>query len=159
MVLIALQFISWCGRRVEDSLNNCSMKTVMYSRWLWLSQAVQEFSKKNTELPALTSDSATASPARDAVRVTVADLNGNDAPEFLTGDASLSSHKTTPSRPMIKMLSCLFPSRIWWMIDHWASGVRGACMVMPQSICEVVCRSVRTVAAYLSKKEMAPALA
>ncbi|OQU75839.1 hypothetical protein SORBI_3010G041500 [Sorghum bicolor] len=79
-----------------------------HSQW----KAVQEFSKKNTELPALTSDSATASPARDAVRVTVADLNGNDAPEFLTGDASLSSHKTTPSRPMIKMLSCLFPSRI-----------------------------------------------
>ncbi|CAD6337670.1 unnamed protein product [Miscanthus lutarioriparius] len=83
---------------------------VLLTRLQW--KVVQEFSKKNAELPALTSDSATASPARDVVRVTVADLNGNDAPEFLTEDASLSCHKTTPSRPMIKMLSCLFPSRI-----------------------------------------------
>ncbi|XP_066377239.1 phosphatidylglycerophosphate phosphatase PTPMT2-like isoform X1 [Miscanthus floridulus] len=52
-----------------------------HSQW----KAVQEFSKKNADLAAPTSDSATASPARDAVRVTVADLNGNDAPEFLRG--------------------------------------------------------------------------
>uniref|UniRef100_A0A804R1K6 Tyrosine specific protein phosphatases domain-containing protein n=1 Tax=Zea mays TaxID=4577 RepID=A0A804R1K6_MAIZE len=74
--------------------------------------AVQEFSKKNTDRPALTSGPATASPARDAAPVTVADLNGNNAPEFLAEDASLSRRNTTPSRPTIKMLSCLFPSRV-----------------------------------------------
>lgn len=79
-----------------------------HSQW----KAVQEFSKKNTDLPALTSGPATASPARDAVPVTVADLNGNNAPEFLAEDASLSRRNTTPSRPTIKMLSCLFPSRV-----------------------------------------------
>lgn len=79
-----------------------------HSQW----KAVQEFSKKNTDLPALTSGPATASPARDAVPVTVADLNGNNDPEFLAEDASLSRRNTTPSRPTIKMLSCLFPSRI-----------------------------------------------
>ncbi|XP_062228068.1 phosphatidylglycerophosphate phosphatase PTPMT2-like [Phragmites australis] len=76
------------------------------SQW----KVVQEFSKKNAELPAVTSDSATASPARNAVPLTEANLVGNDATEVITEDASLSCHKTTPSRPMIKMLSCLFPS-------------------------------------------------
>ncbi|XP_008658900.1 uncharacterized protein [Zea mays] len=79
-----------------------------HSQW----KAVQEFSKKNTDRPALTSGPATASPARDAAPVTVADLNGNNAPEFLAEDASLSRRNTTPSRPTIKMLSCLFPSRV-----------------------------------------------
>jgi len=73
---------------------------------------VQEFSKKNAEVSAVTSNSATASPAGDAVPVTEAVLDGNDVPVALTEDASLYCQKTTPSRPMIKMMSCLFPSRI-----------------------------------------------
>ncbi|OEL22584.1 putative dual specificity protein phosphatase DSP8 [Dichanthelium oligosanthes] len=83
---------------------------VLLTRSQW--KVVQESSKKNAELPAVTSDSATSSPAGDAVPVTEADLDVNDAPEALTENASLSCQKTTPSRPMIKMLSCLFPSRI-----------------------------------------------
>ncbi|KAG2604255.1 hypothetical protein PVAP13_4NG043300 [Panicum virgatum] len=83
---------------------------VLLTRSQW--KVVQEFRKKNTEIPAVTSNSATASPAGDAVQVTEADLDGNDVPVAITEDASLSCQKTTPSRPMIKMLSCLFPSRI-----------------------------------------------
>ncbi|PUZ62180.1 hypothetical protein GQ55_4G336100 [Panicum hallii var. hallii] len=83
---------------------------VLLTRSQW--KVVQEFSKKNAEVLAVTSNSATASPAGDAVPVTEADLDGIDAPVALTEDASLSCQKTTPSRPMIKMLSCLFPSRI-----------------------------------------------
>jgi len=97
---------------VQDSLTHYSTKILMYSSRICLSQVVQEFSKKNAEVSAVTSNSATASPAGDAVPVTEAVLDGNDVPVALTEDASLSCQKTTPSRPMIKMLSCLFPSRI-----------------------------------------------
>ena len=93
---------------MQDSLTHYSTKILMYSSRICLSQVVQEFSKNNTEIPAVTSNSATASPAGDAVQVTEADLDGNDVPVALTEDASLSCQKTTPSRPMIKMLSCLF---------------------------------------------------
>ncbi|CAN6165077.1 unnamed protein product [Urochloa humidicola] len=79
-----------------------------HSQW----KVVQEFSKKDAEVPAVTSDSVTASAAGQAIPVTEANLDGNDAPESLTEDASLSCQKSSPSRPMIKMLSCLFPSRI-----------------------------------------------
>ena len=96
------------GRRVQDSLTHYSTKILMYSSRICLSQVVQEFSKKNAEVSAVTSNSATASPAGDAVPVTEAVLDGNDVPVALTEDASLSCQKTTPSRPMIKMLSCLF---------------------------------------------------
>lgn len=83
---------------------------VLLTRSQW--KVVQEFSKNNAEFPAVTSSSATATAAGDAIPVTEANLDGNDAPESLTEDASLSCLKSTPSRPMIKMLSCLFPSRI-----------------------------------------------
>jgi len=97
---------------VQDSLTHYSTKILMYSSRICLSQVVQEFSKKNAEVSAVTSNSATASPAGDAVPVTEAVLDGNDVPVALTEDASLYCQKTTPSRPMIKMMSCLFPSRI-----------------------------------------------
>ena len=97
---------------MQDSLTHYSTKILMYSSRICLSQVVQEFSKKNAEVSAVTSNSATASPAGDAVPVTEAVLDGNDVPVALTEDASLYCQKTTPSRPMIKMLSCLFPSRI-----------------------------------------------
>ena len=97
---------------MQDSLTHYSTKILMYSSRICLSQVVQEFSKKNAEVSSVTSNSATASPAGDAVPVTEAVLDGNDVPVALTEDASLSCQKTTPSRPMIKMLSCLFPSRI-----------------------------------------------
>ncbi|KAK3131629.1 hypothetical protein QOZ80_6AG0509100 [Eleusine coracana subsp. coracana] len=68
------------------------------SQW----KVVQEFSKRNAEFPAITGES-----------VTEADLDGNNVPEVITVDESLSCHKATPSwRPKIKMLSCLFPSQI-----------------------------------------------
>ncbi|CAN6179301.1 unnamed protein product [Urochloa humidicola] len=79
-----------------------------HSQW----KVVQEFSKKDAEVPAVTSDSVTASAAGQAIPVTEANLDGNDSPESLTEEASLSCQKSSPSRPMIKMLSCLFPSRI-----------------------------------------------
>ncbi|KAF8732905.1 hypothetical protein HU200_015255 [Digitaria exilis] len=83
---------------------------VLLTRSQW--KVVQEFSKKNAELPAVTSDCAKASPASEAVPLTEANLDGNDAPVALTEAASLSGLKTSPSGPVIKMLSCLFPSRI-----------------------------------------------
>ena len=97
---------------MQDSLTHYSTKILMYSSRICLSQVVQEFSKKNAEVSAVTSNSATASPAGDAVPVTETVLDGNDVPVALTEDASLYCQKTTPSRPMIKMMSCLFPSRI-----------------------------------------------
>lgn len=111
----------------------------MYSRWICFLQVVQEFSKKNAEFPAATSDSATATAAGETIPVTEANLDGHDAPESLTEDASLSCQKSTPSRAMIKMLSCLFPSRIWWMITgHWVSEVL-ACSPHNHFTCEVAC--------------------
>ncbi|CAN6215065.1 unnamed protein product [Urochloa humidicola] len=83
---------------------------VLLTRSQW--KVVQEFSKENGEFPAVTNESVTASAAGEAIPVTEANLDGNDAPESLTEDASLSCQKSSPSRPMIKMLSCLFPSRI-----------------------------------------------
>ena len=131
------------GRRVQDSLTHYSTKILMYSSRICLSQVVQEFSKKNAEVSSVTSNSATASPAGDAVPVTEAVLDGNDVPVALTEDASLYCQKTTPSRPMIKMMSCLFPSRIWWMITgHWVFEVR-ACSPHDQFMSEAVCRSAR----------------
>nr|CAB3469528.1 unnamed protein product [Digitaria exilis] len=75
--------------------------------WDEVDQVVQEFSKKNAELPAVTSDCAKASPASEAVPLTEANLDGNDAPVALTEAASLSGLKTSPSGPVIKMLSYL----------------------------------------------------
>uniref|UniRef100_A0A0D9WM03 phosphatidylglycerophosphatase n=1 Tax=Leersia perrieri TaxID=77586 RepID=A0A0D9WM03_9ORYZ len=82
-----------------------------HSQW----KVVQEFSKMNaeTELPAVTSHSAAVSPAAagNVVLVTKADLEGSDVTEAnITEHAGLSSHKSTPLKPMTNMLSCLFPS-------------------------------------------------
>lgn len=73
-------------------------------------QVVQEFSKRNAELSGVTIFSAGESLAGDTVLVTEEELEGSDVTEVITEKANLSSHKTTPSRTMIKMLSCLFPS-------------------------------------------------
>lgn len=81
---------------------------VLLTRSQW--RVVQEFSKRNAELPSVTTYSAGESLAGDTVLVTEEDLEGSDVTEVITAKASLSSHKTTPSRPMKKMLSCLFPS-------------------------------------------------
>lgn len=77
---------------------------------------VQDFSKKNAEaeLPTVTSHSAAASSAGNVVSVTEADLESSEVTAAnipdITEHASLSSHKTTPTKPMTNMLSCLFPS-------------------------------------------------
>lgn len=77
---------------------------------------VQDFSKKNAEaeLPTVTSHSAAASSAGNVVSVTEADLESSEVTAAnipdITEHASLSSHKTTPTKPMTNMLSCLIPS-------------------------------------------------
>jgi hypothetical protein len=72
---------------------------------------------------AVTEDSATASSVGDTVPVTEADSDGNNVPEIVTEDASLSCRKTNPSsRPKIKMLSCLFPSQIWCVFSYGKRG-------------------------------------
>ncbi|GJN29625.1 hypothetical protein PR202_gb17870 [Eleusine coracana subsp. coracana] len=79
---------------------NCCL--VLSGKFDYPPSVVQEFSKRNAELPAATGES-----------VTEADLDGNNVPEVITVDESLSCRKATPSsRPKIKMLSCLFPSQI-----------------------------------------------
>ncbi|KAL6606664.1 hypothetical protein ACP70R_042317 [Stipagrostis hirtigluma subsp. patula] len=83
---------------------------VLLTRSQW--KVVQEFSKRNAEHPVVTNDSATASRAGDAIPITGADLYDNNAPEAIIVDNGLSCQKPTPSKPMTKILSCLFPSRI-----------------------------------------------
>ncbi|KAF2925230.1 phosphatidylglycerophosphate phosphatase PTPMT2 [Oryza sativa Japonica Group] len=87
---------------------------VLLTRSQW--RVVQDFSKKNAEaeLPTVTSHSAAASPAGNVVSVTEADLESSEVTAAnipdITEHASLSSHKTTPTKPMTNMLSCLIPS-------------------------------------------------
>ncbi|KAM0825194.1 hypothetical protein ACQ4PT_069714 [Festuca glaucescens] len=72
---------------------------VLLTRSQW--KVVQEFSTKVV--------GAAASKTGDVVLSTE---DGSGSPGVIEENASLSSHKTTLPRPMMKMLSCLLPSPV-----------------------------------------------
>ncbi|KAJ1258054.1 hypothetical protein BS78_10G044800 [Paspalum vaginatum] len=100
--VVLCYLVKYKNMTLEAAFNHVRSKRarVLLTRSQW--KVVQEFSKKN-ELPAAASNSATAPPAGNALPLTGADLDVNDPPEAPTEDASLSCHKSTPSRRMIPL--------------------------------------------------------